>query len=329
MACVLLAGCAGSTRDPAVARIGVSAITHEALARQMAAIAPEHVVPDPPHYDACVKRQQTLALTEGSTTAIRQECEQQYRASERRALDLLIAWQWLSAEAGHRHLVISDDEVKARSSGPDAMPALAGMSGEQAALQARGEVTAGKLRRLVTGEVQPVTRAQVAVYYRDHLPSFERPERRYLDMAEGMTAAGAAQYRREVLAGTTNLYATSLHEDVIGSTGGVSPLTRKAALRAILEAQPHVVSAPILLNAAWAVFEITRIVPHTRQPLPQVEQQLKARLETERRDRALARFIATWRRTWTARTSCAPGYIVQKCRQYRGPRATEEPLAFE
>ncbi|HEY1833268.1 MAG TPA: peptidylprolyl isomerase [Solirubrobacteraceae bacterium] len=291
----------------------------------MAAIAPEHVLPDPPRYTECISRQQALTLTEGSTTGIKQECERQYRSLQRRSLEWLIAWQWLRAEAARRHLAIPDHPGAVHSNSPRHELAVTSTN----STQARAELTAEKLQEFVAGGVTPVTNVQVASYYRQHLARFETPENRYLDIAEGFTATGAAQYRRQVAAGTTSLSATSLHEDVIGTTGGVSPNTRRAALRAILSARPRILSAPILLNKAWAVFEITRIVPRTRIPLARVAQTLKARLEKERQDQALERFIASWRRTWLARTNCEPGYIVQKCRQYKGPRAAEEPLVFE
>jgi hypothetical protein len=39
------------------------------------------------------------------------------------------------------------------------------------------------------------------------------------------------------------------------------------------------------------------------------------------RQRALAAFLRGFTARWTARTSCRPGYVVQECRQFPGPKA--------
>lgn len=39
------------------------------------------------------------------------------------------------------------------------------------------------------------------------------------------------------------------------------------------------------------------------------------------RQRALAAFLRDFTARWTARTSCRPGFVVQECRQFNGPKA--------
>jgi len=324
-----LAACSGAAREQVVARVGSNAITHRTLTRWMAALAPEHVVPDAPRYTACVKRQQALALAQASSAAMKQECAQQYRALEQQALDLLISSQWLLGEAAARHLTVSGRELNARLSDRASVARLAGAPGADAEAQARAELSAVKLRQAVEAGEPRITRAQVATYYRQHRQLFERPEVRYLDVVENLTAAGAARVRREVLAGAYGLAARSLHEVIEGFDIVGGRHTTQAARRAIFAAKPHVLSQPVKLNKYYAVFEVTRIVPPRRQPLARVERSLQARLEREQRKRELAQLIAAWRRTWIARTDCAPGYTVQKCRQYTGTRVPEDPLAFD
>jgi hypothetical protein len=39
----------------------------------------------------------------------------------------------------------------------------------------------------------------------------------------------------------------------------------------------------------------------------------------------LAEFIKAWRAKWRAKTSCQPGYVVEKCRQYKVTSSTPAP----
>lgn len=47
-----------------------------------------------------------------------------------------------------------------------------------------------------------------------------------------------------------------------------------------------------------------------------------AELSTRRR----VHFVAMWRTRWTARTSCAPAYVVQKCKEFHGSAPEEDTL---
>lgn len=44
-------------------------------------------------------------------------------------------------------------------------------------------------------------------------------------------------------------------------------------------------------------------------------------LTAAQQQQALAKFTSEFTKKWSARTSCQPGYVVQECRQYNGPKA--------
>jgi hypothetical protein len=44
-------------------------------------------------------------------------------------------------------------------------------------------------------------------------------------------------------------------------------------------------------------------------------------LTAAQRQQALARFTSEFTAKWSALTSCKPGYVVQECKQYKGPKA--------
>jgi hypothetical protein len=71
------------------------------------------------------------------------------------------------------------------------------------------------------------------------------------------------------------------------------------------------------------------LLPGSIKPLKDVRAEISERLSEERDHRALASFLALYRREWTAKTSCHAGFVVQKCAQYRGqllPEASAKTL---
>lgn len=334
VAAIALVACGSTSHDPFIARVGSSTITQQALRQAMTALAPEHIVPDPPSYSACIKREQTLALTQADDSEARRECQQQYQTLERQALALLISWQWLTGAAAARELTVSTAEVQARLR-EDGSSATAGPAGSEEQLLARAELSAAKLRQAALAAVPPVTHAQLLDYYHSHPRRFERPELRYIKLTENFESfAEAERGREDALAGADTVragvkFAHAPIDEMIEGTyivGGRH--TTAVARRAIFSAKPHVLSQPVKLNAAYSFFEITRIVPAHLQSFAQIERSLRTKLEGERQMRALGRAVEAWRRESAARTDCAPGYVIQRCRQYKGAKAPESPLAF-
>jgi hypothetical protein len=91
------------------------------------------------------------------------------------------------------------------------------------------------------------------------------------------------------------------------------------------------IEGPVRVGRNYFVFELKEVRPLIQSPLAQVASSIRQELEAEARQRALAAFIASWRRKWIARTDCQPGFVVQKCRQYIASKtsAPENPVAFE
>jgi PPIC-type PPIASE domain len=326
-----LAGCGGSGGEPIVARVGASAVTKSELTRLIAAMAPEHVAPAPPRYLACIKHQEALALAGSTTAELEEECERQYQTLKGQALSLLISAYWLIGEASAEGLKISAREVAAQERAASRTLIAGGAVAGDVELKARAELSALRIRKTLSERTPTPSPAEVAMYYRQHRQRFERRELRYVDLAENFENVGAARkVMAEFRSGARDISTDSLHEilertDQEGAYGGA----KKAALEALFAAKPHVLSGPILLNTAYSVFEVTRTVPPTRLSLASVRQSIAAQLIREQRQRALAQFVASMRARWTAKTDCATGYVVPRCRQYRGGGAPEEPLALE
>jgi foldase protein PrsA len=324
-----LAACGEARHDPVVARVGRSTITRTAVVRRMSALAPDHAAPVPPDYAACIERQQSLALAQNTAKAtFKTECEQQYQTLKRQALESLISSYWLIEEASARGLRVSAREVERRLQNRGRAPAVADATNADAELKARVEVAAMELERSLRESEPAITRRQALTYYRRHRRLFERQELRYVDLAENFASSAlAARARRDVEAGAS-LAGISLHEVIERYNLTGREKERRAAEDAIFAARPHVLNGPIRLNRSYAIFEVTRIVSPMRRSFARVERSIDRRLAREQRRRDLARLVGSWRAKWLAKTDCAPGYVVQKCRQYAGARAPEDPAAF-
>lgn len=314
--------CGGGTGDATVARIGDVAITKSVLDRWETALAP------------------------GGTKSASSGREME-PARRRNALDALIAAHWLIGEA---------DDLGARPTAHDVAQRFARMrstsflGGERdflGALRTVGrsvgevrfeietEVATARLRQTLTRSERPITAAQIAAYYRRHKQQFVLPERRRLKMTY-QSEAQADQLRRKVDRGQSFSSAaqpTTVEARVAKPSDREEPEARdlheRAPLeRAIFAAKPDVVTGPVKFRVDYVMFEVTRIEPARQHTFAEVQSTIRKQLADRQRRRELATFIAAWRRKWTAKTSCAPGYVVQKCSEYRGPRTAEDPTSF-
>jgi foldase protein PrsA len=321
-----LAASGGGARDGVIARVGGGAITEGELSRWITAMAPEHVVPDPPHYSACIARQEAVA-PQSVRAELEEECQRQYRTLRQQALNLLISSRWLIGEATDSGVKVSDREVQTRlGEGKTSLPY--GIAQADVKFRIEAELSSAKIRQMLMGDEPKIAQAQVVKYYKQNTRRFERQERRYIHIVEQLQSEAAARsVMRKIMHGA-NLSKIAIYEPLdLSGVATASPWNR-ATMRAIFSARPGVLIGPMMLSGRYAVFEVARILPRVVQPLARVRGSIEERLAEEQRRRTLANFIKAWRAKWTARTDCRPGYVVQKCRQYNGPRAAEDPLAL-
>jgi foldase protein PrsA len=327
IAAAAIAGCGGGSDQPVAIEVGSSAIAKPTVAHWMAVMAPEHVVPDPPRYSACIARQAALS-PQSIASVVKQECAQQYQALRERALGFLISSRWLLDEAADRGVAIPAAQVRQRLQAQSG-ERPAGESAADAKLAAEAELAPTLIRERLTSGQPQITRAQVAAYYKQNIERYETPERRDIDIVERLPSKAAAQRAMSRLTAGPSMAKVAIHESFSKTNPAEVPPNKTAILHAIFMAKPNVLVGPLPLNEQWCFFEVTRVVPPVVQPLASLRDQIARQLAAERQRRALARAVAAWRAKWIARTDCRPGYVVQKCRQYRGAKAPEDATAFD
>jgi foldase protein PrsA len=277
-------------------------------------------------------------MSAGRTASLGPTRQRQLR---QQALEFLISSAWLTGEAASQGMTPSEGEVqqqlaerqKASFPGGETeakeFMKASGQTLGDLELQARTEVASMKLRQLLARTAVNVTRAQVATYYKQHRQSFVLPERREATYTGRRTEAAAEKVKREAEAGQVLPSAAQrrVHEILYGASG---PPNRQDALeRGIFASNPDgAVSGPFKDGGTYYVFEVTKVTPSVSLTLPEVEGEIRRRLVNKADQQARARLVATWRAEWRTKTGCSPGYVTQKCRQYRGQAAPEGPLVF-
>ena len=308
-AVVVATGCGGGSTDAVAVRLGGHDITKTTVVHWMAVMAPDHIVPDPPRYSACIAHQEERQ-PQAILAVVREECSDLYRQMRKEALDYLIALQWRSELARDLGLRPSKLEATDANFAPQA------------------ESESARLQRAVTSRAPQVTSAQIADYYKTHARRYRHPERRYIEIVEGLPSKAAASRAMSKVAPGAALASPVLRESVDKTPVADTRRWKRSLDRTIFAAKPHVLVGPHLFLRRWYFLRVNRVVPEVVEPLQGVRGAIGQQLADEYRRHMLVASIRAWRQKWISRTDCRPGYIVQKCRQYTGERAEEEPFVF-
>jgi foldase protein PrsA len=314
-----VAGCGGGggNGNPTIARVGSASIDKRAVAHWASIIGHGAIV---------------------STVADAKQ------PAELQALTLLIYSHWLigeASEAGQRptrqelERVVQQQE-RSMPRGPAEFKELLSTSGETVAdteFEAKARwcavALARHLRSLAASQgKQQASPAAVSRFYRMHIDRYRLRERRFYDLIEGIPSRATASALARRL-GTGPRFAVKASKERPFRPKTFADLPGQATVyRAAFSAKVGVLVGPLPLQGAYALFVLRRIERPRLQALAEVRATIEHRLLTTVERRARARWLESFRRRWTARTDCRPGYVVQKCRQYRGLVAAEYvPLA--
>jgi foldase protein PrsA len=259
------------------------------------------------------------------------ECEREYQTLKQQALSSSISARWLIDAAAEQGVGVSDREVRGHLSekekafareGTDLTGALRATDQTLAdvELEVRAELAKAKLREELTRRQPPITHAELAAYYRGHTRRFSRRERRTFYIVEDLSSRAVAETRRREILGGRRIASFSLHESMERSD---HPLSSPAIVKAIFTSRPGALVGPIMVGPeSYYLIEVDGIMPPAIQTLAQATRAIDALLKRERQRRALAAFVKMETATWVARTSCRPGYVVARCKQYSGQRTS-------
>jgi PPIC-type PPIASE domain len=247
------------------------------------------------------------------------------------AVATLISINWLRGEATAQGIspsqTVVDDALDERREANGAAEFQRTLNGsgrtlDDLRLEVEAELAAAAIRRKVLRSIA-ATEPEIADYYKRHRALFREPELRTVDLVEGLPSAETASRLVRRIGTGPKFSKQAFHEELEIEPGVHLAADIERVMHAIFAAKQGVASRPMSLNRHWTVFVVRAIRPAKIKPLSKVHARIAARLVAAHRRAALDAFTAAFRNRWTARTSCGPGYVVQGCRQYKGPRRTQ------
>lgn len=251
-----------------------------------------------------------------------------------RALAGLIAADWLRGEAAARNLTPAASTVeralaeRREANGTAEFEQSLHASGQNEAdvkLEIEAELAAVALRREALGEVPEVTQKEVAAYFATHRKLFRAPEKRFVQLIEDLPSPAAAISLVGRIGTGAAFAKRAIPEELltVPEGGPKKPRDIEDISDAIFAAPQGVLSKPWSLNHHWAIFIVRKIVPSRLMPLAAARATILKRLAAQHRALALERFANAYRRRWTEKTTCSPGYVVVGCADYTGPIPVE------
>jgi hypothetical protein len=304
-----MAGCGNGGSSPVVVRVGAIAIDRATV----------------DHWARAIALGSTVEGVTGRSNSTPRE----------KALEFLVSANWAIGEAAERGLRVSDnalarglkERVDAAPNGRNEFEEEITATGQTLAdvtLEVKDSLALAALRESLSRSVPPVTQAQVADYYTHHLQSFRIPDRRVVDLIEEIPGHAQAVDLGKRLGPGERFRKRAIRELVPRQTPYEDAHRENGRMvQAIFATRLGRVGGPVVYHGRWVLLVVRKLVPGSIRPLGEVGAQISDHLSEERHRRALASFLEAFRREWTAKTSCEPGFVVQKCSEYRGQLVSE------
>ena len=304
-------------------------------------------LPKPPRFTECIaqKRKITPKPAKGqpkvTDSQLKAQCKQEYDSLRDQVLQLLISFKWIEGEAKEMGVKVTDAEVKKSfdKQRKQAFPKDADFqkflkdSGQTEAdilKRVRLDALSNKIREKVTKGKDKVTDAQVAAYYNKNKQRFAQPERRDLRIVLTKNKAKAAQARKAIARGQSFASVAKKYsiDQASKAQGGKLPAVakgqqEKALDSAIFKAPKGKLVGPVKTQFGYYVFEVSNITKASQQTLDQAKGTIKQTLASQNQQKALDKFVKSFRKRWKAKTDCREGYRTQDCKN--APKATPTP----
>src|SRR5215203_5332412 len=350
---ILVAGCGGVPGN-AVAEVDGTAIEKNDFEHWLTVAAKSGgqataAAPKPPEFAACVnqKRKTTPKPAKGqpkvTDAQLKSQCKQEYEALRNQVLQLLISFEWIEGQAKDMNIKVKDSEVKKSfdKQKKEAFPKDAdfqkflkdsGQTEEDILQRVRLDTLSNKIREKVTKGKDKVTDAQITEYYNKNKQRFAQPERRDLRIVLTKDEAKARQAKRAIERGQSFKSVAKKYsiDQASKAQGGKLPAVakgqqEKALDAAIFKARKGELTGPVKTQFGYYLFEVMKVTKASQQTLAQAKPTIKQTLASQNQQKALDKFVKSFRKRWKAKTECAAGYRTQDCKN--APKATPTPTA--
>jgi foldase protein PrsA len=349
----LVAGCGGVPGD-AVAEVDGNAIEKSTFDHWLSVASKSGgqaaaAAPKPPQFTECVaqKRKTTPKPAKGqpkvTDSQLKTQCKQEYGALRDQVLQLLVSFEWIEGEAKQQNIKVTDAEITKTfdKQKKEAFPKAAdftkflkdsGQTEKDIVKRVRLDTLSNKIREKVTKGKDQVSDAQITAYFNKNKQRFAQPERRDLRIVLTKGEAKAKQAQQAIQGGQA--FATVAKKFSIDQAskaqGGKLPAVakgqqEKALDSAIFAAKKGKLTGPVKTQFGYYVFEVTKVTKASQQTLAQAKATIKQTLASQNQQKALDKFVKSFRKRWKAKTDCATAYRTQDCKN--APKATPTPAA--
>ena len=241
-------------------------------------------------------------------------------------LQLLVSFEWIEGEAKEQNIKVTDAEVKKTfdKQKKEAFPKEAdfakflkdsGQTEEDILKRVRLDTLSNKIREKVTKGKDKVTDAEIDGLLQQEQAALRaaraaRPADRP-DQGRGQGQAG--QGRRSRAASPSSKVAKKYSIDQASKAqGGKLPAVakgqqEKALDTAIFKAKKGKLTGPVKTQFGYYVFEVTKVTKASQQTLAQAKATIKQTLASQNQQKALDKFVKSFRKRWKAKTDCARG----------------------
>jgi foldase protein PrsA len=346
-----LSACGGIPGN-AVVQVGGSSITKPtfehwlsvASASSSATPGAKPALPIPPEYTACIAHLQAIApkpvkgQSAPTTAQLKSQCEQQYKSLQQEVLGFLISSEWVIGEANDLGVKVSDKEVKKqfeqiksqqfpKAAEFEKFLASSGQTVSDLLLRVKLNMLSSKIQQKIAKQKATISQAQIEKYYNENKSHFGTPEKRTIAIILTKTEAQAQHAKKEVESGKSFAsVAKSTSIDPTSKTNGglivgVVKGQEEAALdSAIFSAKTNVLGGPVKTPFGYYIYEVKSVSKGSQQTLAQAQASIKQQLTSTQQSTALSKFVANFKKKWTAKTECRSGYSVTDCKGYKAPK---------
>jgi foldase protein PrsA len=308
------------------------------------ATAAKPVLPLPPDYTACIEhlRATTPKPVKGqpavTTSVLKSQCERLYKSLQQEVLGFLISAEWVTGEAEHLGIKLSDKEVQKEfekiKTQQFPKPAefekflkSSGQSVSDLLLRVKLNLLSAKIQSKISKSSSTVTKAQAEKYYNEHKSTYGTPEKRTIAIILTKDEATANKAKKEIESGksfASVAKAVSIDPTTKAKGGvivGVTKGEEQPALdTALFSAKVNTLGGPVKTPFGYYLYEVKSIAPGSQQTFAQAEAAIKAQLASTGQQGALTKFVKEFKTKWTNKTECRSGFTVMDCKGYKAPK---------
>ncbi len=199
------------------------------------------------------------------------------------------------------------------------------------------QVLSTKIQEQVTQEAPVPSSGEIEAYYEAaKATQYTTPETRDIRVVKNKdkskVEAAKAALEKDASNKSWEKVAKRYSTDTTKSNGGLQSSVAEGTLaeplnKAVFAADQGDVEGPLKEGNTWVVFEVMKVTPQKTQELDEARSQISAQLAEQANQQTFNAFVRNYGSTWTSRTFCASGFLIERCANFetdgRPPEANE------